>query len=133
GDEARTTPVRPHPRGSHNAREYLGELERTQWLPAEEIRRLQLKRLRRLLQHAHAHVGYYRELMQTAGVVPEDIRSLDDLAALPVLGRQTLRDSLFFDLFATTHDARKLVKVTTSGASGEPLALFVDPFQLDMR
>ena len=130
--EGATAPL-PGPRVSHNAREYVGELERTQWLSADEIRQLQLKRLRRLLQHAYAHVGYYRELFSTAGIVPEDVRSLDDLAALPVLGRQTLRENLYFDLFATTHDARRLVKITTSGATGEPTALFADPFQLDMR
>src|SRR5439155_1450774 len=70
---------------SRNAPRYLEELRRTQWLPREEVEQLQLKRLRRLVPHAEAHVGYYRELFQTAGITPESIRSLDDLRRIPVL------------------------------------------------
>jgi phenylacetate-CoA ligase len=118
---------------SGNPRRYLGELDRTQWLPADELRQLQLRRLRRLLQHAYEHVGYYREFFQTAGIVPEDVRTLADLTRLPVLTRQTLRDNLYFDLLADNHGAQRSVKLTTSGASGEPLAVFADPFQLHVR
>jgi len=128
----------PHPRVprgvSPNSGEYLGELERTQWLALEELRQLQLRRLRRLVQHAHARVGYYRELLQAARIAPEDLRSLDDLAQLPVLDRQTLRENLYFDLFAEIGGGpRNLHRITTSGASGEPLGLFADRFQLEMR
>src|SRR5438309_1513162 len=79
---------------SRNAPRYLDELRRTQWLPREEVEQLQLKRLRRLVHHAEAHVGYYRELFQTAGVTPESIRSLDDLRRIPVLTKQVLRENL---------------------------------------
>jgi phenylacetate-CoA ligase len=118
---------------SGNAPHYLGQLRRTQWLPRVDIEQLQLRRLRRLLRHAHEHVGYYRELFQHAGMVPEDVRSLGDLRRLPVLSKQTLRENLYFDLLSDNHDKRKIQKITTSGSTGEPLAMFVDRFQLDMR
>jgi phenylacetate-CoA ligase len=118
---------------SRNAAGYLGELGETQWLPRDELAQLQLRRLRRLLQHASGHVGYYRELLQTAGITPEDIRTAEDLGRLPVLSRQALHDNLYFDLFADTHRARNIVKLTTSGATGEPLAVFADRLQLEMR
>jgi phenylacetate-CoA ligase len=118
---------------SGNPRRYLGELERTQWLPVEELRQLQLRRLRRLLQHAYEHVGYYREFFQTGGIVPEDVRTLDDLGQLPVVSRQVLRDNLYFDLLADNHGAQRSVKLATSGAAGEPLAVFGDPFQAHTR
>jgi phenylacetate-CoA ligase len=118
---------------SGNPRRYLGELDRTQWLPVEELRQLQLRRLRRLLQHAYEHVGYYREFFQTAGIVPEDVRTLEDLAQLPVLTREAVRDNLYFDLLADTHGGWQTIKLATSGAGGEPIAVFADPFQLHVR
>ena len=118
---------------SRNAPRYLDELRRTQWLPGEEVEQLQLKRLRRLVHHAEAHVGYYRELFQTAGITPESIRSLDDLRRIPVLTKQVLRENLYFDLLSDNHDKRKIQKIVTSGSTGEPLAFFADRFQLDMR
>ncbi|TMK13119.1 MAG: glycosyltransferase, partial [Actinobacteria bacterium] len=118
---------------SRNAPRYLDELRRTQWLPREEVEQLQLKRLRRLVHHAEAHVGYYRELFQTAGITPESIRSLDDLRRIPVLTKQVLRENLYFDLLSDNHDKRKIQKIVTSGSTGEPLAFFADRFQLDMR
>lgn len=118
---------------SRNAPHYLDELRQTQWLPREEIEQLQLRRLRRLLHHAYEHVGYYRELFQTAGIAPGDIRSFDDLRHVPPLTKPALRDNLYFDLLSDNYSIRKIQKITTSGSTGEPLALFVDRFQLDMR
>ncbi|HJQ84992.1 MAG TPA: glycosyltransferase [Candidatus Binatia bacterium] len=118
---------------SRNAVAYLEELRRTQWLPRAEIEQLQLRRLARLVQHAYDHVGWYRELFQTHGIEPGDIRTFDDLRRIPVLTKQMLRENLYFDLLSDNHDKRKILKVVTSGSTGEPLALFCDRFQLDMR
>jgi phenylacetate-CoA ligase len=118
---------------SHNAPHYLDELRQTQWLPRAEVEALQLRRLRRLVQHAYDHVAYYRETLQSAGVKPDDVRSLDDLRRLPVLTKTGLRENLYFDLLSDNHDKRKILKIATSGSTGEPLALFADRFQLDMR
>ncbi len=118
---------------SRNAPQYLDELRQTQWLPRGEIERMQVRRLQRLLQHAYDHVGYYRELFDQAGVRPQDVRSLDDLRHLPVLTKPALRENLYFDLLSDNHDKRKIQRIVTSGSTGEPLALFCDRFQLDMR
>lgn len=118
---------------SANAARYLEELRRTQWLTPQALEQLQLRRLRRLLQHACEHVGYYRELFQTSGLDPDDIRTLDDLRQVPPLTKQAVRDNLYFDLLSDNHDKRKIQKIATSGSTGEPLALFVDRLQLDMR
>ena len=59
---------------SRNAPRYLEELRRTQWLPRAELEQLQLRRLRRLVAHAADHVGYWRELFETAGVTADDMR-----------------------------------------------------------
>lgn len=133
GERSRAGWRRPRGVGTPHAPSYLADLERTQWLPSAELRDLRLRRLRRLLQHAYEHVGYWRELFQVSGITPDDVRSLDDLRSVPILTKQALRDNLYFDLLSDDSDKRCIRKVTTSGASGEPVSVFVDPLQLDLR
>jgi phenylacetate-CoA ligase len=118
---------------TRNAPRYLDELRRTQWLPRPEIEQLQLRRLRRLVAHAADHVGYWRELFQATGFAVDDVRSLDDVRRLPILTKNALRENIYFDLVSDSSDKRKIAKLTTSGNSGEPLGLFVDRLQRDMR
>lgn len=130
---SRASPPWHHPLTSRNAPRYLAELRRTQWLSADRILELQLRRLRRLVQHAHQHVGYWREQLQAAGLAPDAIRSLDDVRRIPMLGKDALRENLYFDLLAVNSNKRKITKVVSCGSKGEPLPLFVDRLQLDLR
>lgn len=118
---------------TRNAAVYLDELGQTQWLPPAELRQLQLRRLRRLLAHATDHVGYWRERLAEAGVSADDVHGLEDLQRVPILGKDALRENLCFDLVSDGSDKRGMVKLTTSGATGEPQAVFVDRLQRDTR
>ena len=118
---------------SRNARHYLAALRRTQWLPRAALEDLQVQRLRRIAAHAAHHVGYWRERLQECGVTADEIRTLDDLRRIPVLTKDVLREEIYFDLLSTAAEKRKIAKLTTSGNGGEPLALFVDRLQRDMR
>jgi phenylacetate-CoA ligase len=112
---------------------YYEQLRRTQWLPAAEIRALQESRLRHLVRHAYRHVPYYRETFDRLGIDPSRLHSLDDLARLPVLTKDDVRRNLHFDLMADNHDKRRMLAITTSGSTGEPLALYAEKVQLEMR
>src|SRR5438552_1115656 len=79
--------------GDYGEMRYLREFEETQFLPEEEIRALQLARLRTLLEHAYQQCPFYRERFQQAGLLPDDIRTLDDLAALPVLEKSDIQEN----------------------------------------
>jgi phenylacetate-CoA ligase len=116
-----------------DAGRYYDELCQTQWLSAEAIRRLQLEKLRRLLDHAYHHVDYYREQWQARGFHPSAIRSLEDLRQLPILDRHELRTALYFGLLSDNHRKRAILRISTSGSTGEPLTLYVDRRQLELR
>jgi phenylacetate-coenzyme A ligase PaaK-like adenylate-forming protein len=118
---------------TRNAPRYLDELRRTQWLSRAQLAQLQLQRLRRLLVHAGDHVGYWRELFQATGLATDDVRTLDDLRRVPILTKSALRENIYFDLVSDSSIKRKIAKLTTSGNSGEPLAVFVDRLQRDTR
>jgi phenylacetate-CoA ligase len=116
-----------------NAGYYYRVLDRSQWLPPAAIREMQEEKLRRLIQHVYWHVPFYREAMDGAGVRPEDIRSLEDLRRMPVLEKADIRENLYFDLMSDSHRKRDVLRVTTSGSTGQPLTVWADRHQLEYR
>jgi phenylacetate-CoA ligase len=75
-------------RGTPFAR-HLAELEESQWWTEEEIREMQLRKLRGLLRHAREHSPFYRDYFRRHGF-DCDIGSLGDLKALPSLGKKDM-------------------------------------------
>jgi phenylacetate-CoA ligase len=103
---------------------YLRELRRTQWLSADNLQALQLRRLRDLLRDAAENVPYYQSLFQKLSATPDDFRQLSDLARLPVLEKQQVRDNP--DQFINRrYDKRRLIEDHTSGSTGQPLRFFL--------
>jgi phenylacetate-CoA ligase len=97
-------------------------LEESQWWPPERLAALRLERLRGLLEHAARRVPYYRRRFAEIGFHPGDLRSLDDLAQLPLLAKADIRaDTEAFK----TETARRLARFNTGGSSGEPLVFFI--------
>lgn len=118
---------------SPTALRYYHQLRRTQWLAADRLRALQDARVRALIRHAYRHVPYYREVLDRAGLLPDAFQSVQDLQRLPVLTKAMLRQNLYFDLIAETHDKRQMLPAATSGAHGQPLTTYADRMQLEMR
>ena len=71
---------------------YMREFERNQYLHPDDLRKLQLSRLRRLLVDAYRYVPFYRHRMTLAGLTPLDIRTHEDLRLLPVLTKRDIQD-----------------------------------------
>jgi phenylacetate-CoA ligase len=112
---------------------YYKELSRSQWLTREQMQDLQEQKLRRLIHQAYYHVAYYREAFDKLGIKPEEIQTIDDLMRLPLLDKNTIREHLYFDLLSDNHDKSKILRISTSGSTGEPFVCFADKFQLEMR
>jgi len=99
--------------------QYLRYLEQTEWRSLDELEAMQLASLRGLLAHAHRNVPHYRRLMDAAGMDPRDLRSVADLARLPILGRDEARDTV--EARTATAGATLDIKKSTSGTLGRPL------------
>jgi phenylacetate-CoA ligase len=85
----------------------------------DEIAALQLERLQKSLRHAYANVTHYRAKFDAAGVHPDDLKSLDDLAKFPFTTKADLRDTYPFGMFAVPMD--DVVRVhASSGTTGKP-------------
>ncbi|MGW2342491.1 phenylacetate--CoA ligase PaaK [Streptomyces sp. NPDC001661] len=88
-------------------------------LGADELRALQLERLRGTLHRVYERVPFYREAFDKAGVRPEDCRTLADLGRFPFTTKADLRDNYPFGMFAVDQsDVRRLH--ASSGTTGLP-------------
>ena len=88
-------------------------------LPRAELEKLQLERLQETVNRVYERVPAYRKKMDDCGVKPEDIKCLKDLAKLPFVTKQDMRDNYPFGLFAVPKD--KLVRIhASSGTTGKP-------------
>src|ERR1700689_4115259 len=95
------------------------ELDPGERMPVDELRALQLDRLRWTLRHAYANVPFYRKQFDAAGVSPEDCRSLEDLASFPVTTKDDLRANYPTGMFAVP--AAELRRIhASSGTTGQP-------------
>ena len=99
-------------------------------LPREEIEKIQLERLQETVARVYDKVAPYRAKMDAAGVKPEDIKTLKDLAKLPFVTKQDMRDNYPFGLFAVPKD--KLVRIhASSGTTGKPTVVGYTQGDLD--
>jgi phenylacetate-CoA ligase len=99
--------------------EHLAYLEKSQWMSVDERRHHSERALQRLVAHAATNVPYYRDLFRSERIDPRDIRSRDDLAAIPVLTREIVGER-YEDLVDPAHRGKNLKK-GTSGTTGKPL------------
>jgi phenylacetate-CoA ligase len=94
-------------------------LEPIETASLDELRALQLKRLRWSLDHAYCGNAVYRAKFDAAGVHPGDLTSLDDLARFPFTTKTDLRDAYPFGFFAVPQD--RLARIhASSGSTGKP-------------
>ena len=106
----------------HSTVRELRALEESQWLTADEIRELQLKRLKDFLSDVRIHVPYYRRLFAKLNINPGAIENLEQFAQLSLLAKSDIRENLQ-DLAAD--NAVDLARFNTGGSSGEPLIFFI--------
>lgn len=101
----------------------LEELERSDHRSAGEIRADQDRRLREIVRWAADTVPHYQQCFREAGVEPVAIHGVDDLARLPMLPKQVLRDRPE-DLRSRGVPDAEVVPGHSSGSTGTALELF---------
>ena len=94
--------------------------EKIETLPTEEIRKQQLQKLKEQVKHCYNNSFFYKKKFDSAGLKPEDIRSLDDLQKIPFTLKNNLRDNYPFGMVAVKSD--EIVEIhASSGTTGNPI------------
>ncbi len=81
-------------------------------MPREEITQLQLERLQVTLNRAMRHISFYRERFAPLDFVPDGVRSLEDLARLPLTSHMDLSEGYPYGFFAVP--LREVVRIDTA-------------------
>ncbi|WP_282052898.1 phenylacetate--CoA ligase PaaK [Phaeobacter inhibens] len=96
-----------------------GELDPIEIASIDEIRSLQLDRLKWSLRHAYDNVAMYKQRFDEAGAHPDDLQELSDLAKFPFTYKNDLRDNYPFGLFAVPRE--QIMRLhASSGTTGKP-------------
>ncbi len=85
----------------------------------DEIEATQLERLKWSLSHAYQNVPHYKASFDAAGIHPDDVTTLADLAKVPFTVKQDLRDNYPFGMFAVPQDQVARIHAS-SGTTGQP-------------
>ena len=109
----------------------LGELEPIERASVDELRALQLDRLRWSLRHAYLNVPHYRAAFDAAGVHPDDCKELADLARFPLTSKADLRENYPFGLFAVPREQVSRVHAS-SGTTGRATVVGYTAGDLDV-
>ena len=96
-----------------------GELDSAERMSIDELRALQLERLRWTLRHAYQNVPFYRTKFDDAGLHPDDCRELADLARFPITTKNDLRENYPYGMFAVPQDQIRRIHAS-SGTTGQP-------------
>ncbi|SAL53977.1 phenylacetate-CoA ligase [Caballeronia sordidicola] len=85
----------------------------------DELTALQLERLKWSIAHAYENSPVYRRKFDEAGVHPDDVKSLADIARFPFTTKKDLRDNYPYGMFAVPHDQISRIHAS-SGTTGKP-------------
>ena len=97
----------------------------------EQIRAIQLQRMKKQISFTYQNVPHYKKKMDAAGVHPDDIRKLEDIRYIPFSTKVDMRDNYPYGLFAVPME--KIVRIhASSGTTGKPTVVGYTREDLDM-
>ncbi|MGI6495207.1 MAG: phenylacetate--CoA ligase family protein [Kiritimatiellia bacterium] len=101
------------------------------YLPHEQLRAMQLHRLKITVARAYANVPLFRQRMDERGLRPDHLRAIEDVAKLPFTVKADLRDTYPYGLFASP--LSEIVRLhASSGTTGKPIVVAYTQHDLDV-
>ncbi|KAA1027017.1 phenylacetate--CoA ligase [Pseudonocardia sp. EV170527-09] len=105
-------------------------LDPAERMSVDELRTLQLGRLKWTLRHAWDNVPHYRRRFEEHGVHPDDCRELADIAKFPTTTKADLRETYPFGMFAVPRE--RIARIhASSGTTGRPTVVGYTGSDLD--
>ena len=107
------------------------ELEPIEIASIDEIRALQLVRLKWSVDHAYNNVAFYKKKYDNIGIHPSDLKHLEDIKLFPFTTKEDLRKNYPFDMFA--NKLRDIARIhASSGTTGKPTVVAYTKNDLEM-
>ncbi len=88
-------------------------------MPRKSIEKIQLERLKWLVDYCNRNVKFYHDRLERAGVTADKIKSLEDIQYIPYTTKEDIRDNYPFGLFG--QPVNKIIRIhASSGTTGKP-------------
>jgi phenylacetate-CoA ligase len=89
-------------------------------MPLKELKELQLKRLKKIIDYVYRNNRFYRDRLKEAKIQSDNIKNLNNIEKIPFLTKQDLRGFYPYGLVCTEID--DIVEVhASSGTTGKPV------------
>ena len=107
------------------------ELEPIEIASIDEIKALQLSRLKWSIDHAYKNVTFYKKKYDEIGIHPSDLKQLEDIKLFPFTTKEDLRKNYPFDMFA--YKLKDIARIhASSGTTGKPTVVAYTKNDLEM-
>ena len=107
------------------------ELEPIEIASIDEIKALQLVRLKWSVDHAYKNVAFYKKKYDEIGIHPSDLKYLEDIKLFPFTTKEHLRKNYPFNMFA--HKLKNIARIhASSGTTGKPTVVAYTKNDLEM-
>jgi phenylacetate-CoA ligase len=94
--------------------------EKIETMPREELRKYQLQLLKEKVKFCYENTAFYKKKFKSAGITPEDIKTLEDIQKIPFTVKNDLRDNYPLGMVGVNLD--ELVEIhASSGTTGNPI------------
>ncbi|MCJ7773994.1 MAG: hypothetical protein MUP22_12780 [Desulfobacterales bacterium] len=90
----------------------------------KQIIDFQNKQLRHIIHHAYHNVPYYRKLFDRVNLKPQDIKTIDDLSAVPITSKKDLQTAPTHEFISSNMNSKNLIVRKTGGSTGEPTTIW---------
>ncbi len=105
--------------------QHLKQLEINKALPKADLEKLQLRKLKSIVEYAYENTPYYRELFDAVSLKPSDINTLKDIEKIPPLSKQNIQAAGKL-MLSSEYDVTSLMKDASGGSTGEPTVIYRD-------
>lgn len=110
----------------------LRQLEKTQWLPEEELKKAQWEKLKATLAYAYENCEYYRKSFDLNGINPSEIKTEADFRGIPILTKKDIQNNTDA-LISAKYQKSELVSASTGGSTGKSLKIYFDSACQEIR
>lgn len=107
------------------ASKWYKQIVSMQTMTSEEVHDWQVEHLRSFVKHAYEHTVYYRNLFDSLGLAPDDIKKPEDLKKLPVMTKE-IANAHFDEIIPDNLSQIKCRLGKTGGTTGEPMKYYCD-------
>ena len=112
--------------------DYFKLINKTQFFSYDELKKIQWKRLKALLDFVYHKNTFYKRLFEKIGIQPSDIKSFNEFKKLPIISKNEIRSNSH-EMVSDGFDSNKLLEFKTGGSTGVPLKLKITEECSEMR